>query len=125
MNQAEPKAVGTLDSPPVGEAVAPSPPPTPASIHHASPMSRELDLNHDHDDALPQFHRVDNILGPAVVLGLAQHALQQEMHVVSAEEPSSFVEAASNPSQRVAMVEELKSNEDNKTWDVVDLSHGH
>jgi hypothetical protein len=98
MDQAEPKAVGTLDSPQVGEAVARSPLPTPPSIHLSSPMSRELDLDHDHDDAPPQYRRVDNILGPAAVPGLAQHVLQQEMHVVSAEEPSSFVEAASNPS---------------------------
>jgi hypothetical protein len=97
-----------LDSPPMGQAAATSPLPTPPSVHLALSLSGEPDLNHDHNDVPLRFRRVDNILGPTAMPSLAQRVLQQELHVVSAEEPSSFVEAASNPSWWVAMVEELK-----------------
>jgi hypothetical protein len=117
--------VGALDSPGAMQEATPSPPPTPPSMHLASPPSRESDLDHDHDDASLRFRGVDNILGPVGVSSLAQRALQQELHAVNTEDPNSFVEAVNSLSWRAAMVEELKSIKDNKTWDVIDLPHGH
>jgi hypothetical protein len=118
----EPEQVDALDSSGAAHEATPSPPP---SVHLASPPSKEPDLDHDHDDALLQFCRVDNILGPVAVLGLAQRALQHVLHAVSNEESSLFAEAINSPSWRAAMVEELKSIEDNETKDVIDLPHGH
>jgi hypothetical protein len=125
IDQAEPEWVGALDSPGATQEATPSPPPTPPSMHLASPPSRESDLDHDHDDASLRFRGVDNILGPVGVSSLAQRALQQELHAVNTEDPNSFVEAVNSLSWRAAMVEELKSIKDNKTWDVIDLPHGH
>jgi hypothetical protein len=68
---------------------------------------------------------VDNILGPTVVPGMAQRKPQEELHAVSVEEPGSLDEATCNPNWQIAMVEELKSIEDNDTWDIVDLPDGH
>jgi hypothetical protein len=56
-----------------------------------------------------------DVLGPAAVPGLAVHAPQEELCAVSTKEPSSLEEAASDPAWRAAMVEELRSIEDNDT----------
>jgi hypothetical protein len=44
---------------------------------------------------------------------------------VSAEEPVSLEEATRDPSWCTAMVEELRSIEENYMWGVVDLSSSH
>jgi hypothetical protein len=48
-----------------------------------------------------------------------------ELHVVSVEESASLEDAVRDPSWHTAMVEELRSIEDNSTWDITDLSAGH
>jgi hypothetical protein len=101
-------------------------PPTPENDVHTMPPSTRPDLDADHDEDAPlRFCRIDNVLGPAAMPGLAMRALQQELHAVSAEEPGSLEEAAGDPSWRAAMVEELCSIEENGTWEVADLSAGH
>jgi hypothetical protein len=47
--------------------------------------------------------------------------MAEELHVVSSDEPASFVEAEHNPSWRKAMMEEIDSIEENGTWNFVDL----
>jgi hypothetical protein len=80
----------------------------------------------DHDEEVSlRFHRINNVLGPMAVPGLAERTFQEEMHAISAEEPSSLEEASRDPSWRKAMVHELRSIEENNTWDVVDLPAGH
>jgi hypothetical protein len=80
----------------------------------------------DHDDqALLRFHKLDGVLRPTTVPGQVERVFHEELHAVSAEEPTSLEEAAHDPSWRAAMMEELCSIEDNKTWDIVDLSTGH
>jgi hypothetical protein len=51
--------------------------------------------------------------------------LADELHVVSSDEPSSFEDAEQDPGWRRAMLEEMKSIEDNDTWYLADLSSGH
>jgi hypothetical protein len=91
-----------------------------------SPPNTEPDLDVDHDEEAPLlFRRLDNVLGPTVVPGLAQRAFQEELHTVSVEEPVSLEEVARSPSWRAIMVEELRSIEENHTWDISDLVAGH
>lgn len=99
--------------------------PSPAPIELVSPPSGEPDLDDEHDGAPLRFRRVDNILGDAVVPGQAQRELGDELHAVSAEEPTSFTEAEQEECWRAAMKEELRSIEDNATWKAVDLPPGH
>jgi hypothetical protein len=51
--------------------------------------------------------------------------LADELHVVSSDEPSSFEDAEQDPCRRRAMLEEMKSIEDNDTWYLADLPSGH
>jgi hypothetical protein len=48
--------------------------------------------------------------------------LDQELHAVSSDEPSSFEVAEQDPCWRKAMLEEMQSIEDNQTWSLADLS---
>jgi hypothetical protein len=84
-----------------------------------------VDAFHEEDEEL-RFRLVDDVLGPSSLPGLAERDLEQgELLLVSAEEPATFKEAEKNPSWRKAMDEEMKSIEDNKTWQLVDLPAGH
>jgi hypothetical protein len=80
----------------------------------------DLDIDHEEDAPL-RFRRIDNVLGPAAVPGLAERQFMEELHSVSAEEPATLEEAATDPSWRAAMVEELRSIEENGTWTPVEL----
>lgn len=86
-----------------------------------------LDANHDEDGPL-QTWALDDVLGPATSRGFAPRNLiattTGELHVVSSDEPISFVDAESHPSWRKAMIEEMESIEENKTWMLVDLPPG-
>jgi hypothetical protein len=115
---------GSAPAPSVA-ARTPSPPPTPRVAEIVSPPSTAPELDADHDDAPLRFWRVDNILGPTVAPGLAKRTFHDELHVVSTEEPSSLEEAVQDPSWRTAMVDELRSIEENKTWDIANLPAGH
>jgi hypothetical protein len=96
--------------------------PTPAPVELVSPPSGKPDLDYDHDEDAPlRFGQIDNVLRPTVVPGLVEGVFQEELQVVSAEEPTSLEDAVRDPSWRVAMVEELCSIEENDTWDIVDL----
>jgi hypothetical protein len=60
-------------------------------MEHATPPSIEPNLDHDHEEYMPlRFRRIDHVLGPATVLGLMEHTFQEELQVVSAEEPMSL-----------------------------------
>jgi hypothetical protein len=87
---------------------------------------QEEDLDADHDEDVPLRPRaIDNILGLAAVpQGLARRVLSEELHVVSSDKPSSFSEVENDPCWRRAMLEEMKSIEDNGTWSLVHLPQG-
>jgi hypothetical protein len=78
-------------------------------------------LDSDHNDDTPlRFHRLDDVLGPSAVPGLVEHKLAEELHTVSVEEPVSLEEVARDTSLHAAMVEELRSIEENGTCVPVD-----
>jgi hypothetical protein len=101
---------------------------SPMQVDFATPPSNVqdyVDAFHEEDEEL-RFRLVIDVLGPSSLPGLAERDLEQgELLLVSAEEPATFKEAEKNPSWRKAMDEEMKSIEDNKTWQLVDLPAGH
>jgi hypothetical protein len=78
----------------------------------------------ENDDAPLWVRNIDDIIGPAAAQGLAQRVLEQELHAVSSEEPNSFDEAEQDPCWRRAMLNELRSIEENQTWVLTDLPLG-
>ena len=96
-------------------------------VEFATPPSVQSDhLDADHDDAPLQFRKIDNIIGLTSPRGPASRALiSEELHDVSSDEPASFAEAERHPSWRKEMEEEMVSIEENRTWSLVDLPHGH
>ena len=68
---------------------------TPVAIEHVTPPTHDSRIDADADDDAPQhYHTVVNILGPKTPRGYVLHQLDlDELHMVSAEEPSSFAEA--------------------------------
>jgi hypothetical protein len=77
-----------------------------------------LDADHD-DDMLLHFHSINDILGPT---GFAPRALvAEELHMVSSDKTTSFIEAERSPRWRKALMEEMTSIEENDTWSLVDL----
>jgi hypothetical protein len=48
-----------------------------------------------------------------------------ELHAISLEELSTFVEAEQSKQWRAVMIDEMKSIDDNKTWTLEDLPPGH
>lgn len=89
------------------------------------PPGGEDDLNADHDDAPLRHRRLDDLLGPATPPGLAVRDVQEELMMVSSEEPTSFAQAAKEEAWRRAMLDEIASIEENRTWRLVDLPAGH
>jgi hypothetical protein len=71
-----------------------------------------LDADHN-DDAPLHFRSMSDIL---VTLEFAPRALvAEDLHVVSSDEPTSFIEAECSPSWRMAMMEEMDSIKENGT----------
>lgn len=87
------------------------------------------DLDNDHDDDAPlRFRTLDKVLGPVQIPGLAERdfAVDEELLLASGDdEPSTFEEARGDARWRKAMLDEMASIEENKTWVLVDLPHGH
>lgn len=68
-----------------------------------------------------RFRPVRNLIDGAPIPGLAARNLgDQRLLMVSAEEPSSFSMAEQDPNWRKAMIEEMRSIEENCTWELVD-----
>jgi hypothetical protein len=83
-----------------------------------------LDADHD-DDAPLRFRAIDTIIGPATPPGYAARELNEELMFTSADEPTSFGEAERTACWRQAMRDELRSIEENATWEPVPLPAGH
>jgi hypothetical protein len=67
---------------------------------------------------------VTNIIGDESSLGLAPRLFAQ-LHLMHATEPTNYAEARGDPAWEVAMKQELKSVEKNRTWELIDLAAGH
>ena len=67
------------------------------------------------------FRRLDDIIGGTGPLGLAGRLLNdEELLLVSAEEPPMFALAECDENWRRAMLEEMKAIEENETWKLND-----
>ncbi|XP_066320201.1 uncharacterized mitochondrial protein AtMg00820-like [Miscanthus floridulus] len=68
-----------------------------------------------------QFHRLDDIIGGTGPSGLAGRLLNdQELLLISTEEPPTFTLAKRDGNWRRVMLEEMKAIEENETWQLVD-----
>ncbi|WVZ90938.1 hypothetical protein U9M48_037188 [Paspalum notatum var. saurae] len=118
-------AMPTYGSEPCTSA-APTTPAAPSGVQFTTPPMGELDLDEDHDDDAPlRFRTMDNVLGLGSPPGLADRELTQELLVAIGDEPTSVKEAKASKEWRTAMLEEMASIEENKTWSLVDLPRGH
>ncbi|WVZ85162.1 hypothetical protein U9M48_032112 [Paspalum notatum var. saurae] len=68
---------------------------------------------------------MDDLVDPGPAQGLASSVLTQELLVAIGDEPASVEEAKASKEWRMAMLEEMGSIEENKTWSLVDLPRGH
>ena len=74
-----------------------------------------MDAFHDGEEV--RFHRLDDIVGGIGPSGLAGRLLNdQELLLVSAEEPPTFALAERDGNWRWAMLEDMKAIEENETW---------
>ncbi|WVZ92767.1 hypothetical protein U9M48_038809 [Paspalum notatum var. saurae] len=97
----------------------------PATLEFATPPMGELDLDDDHDDAPLRFRTLDNVLGPRAPPGQADRAFTEELLAAIGEEPATVDEAKATQEWCKAMLDELASVEENKTWSLVQLPKGH
>jgi hypothetical protein len=67
---------------------------------------------------------VENVLGPASTPGHAERELTEELLAAIGDEPASAEEAKGVKEWRMAMLEEMVSIEENKTWTLVDPPKG-
>jgi hypothetical protein len=94
-------------------------------IHYDNPLFdiEGQDANY-HNEPL-RFRSMTDLIGPAVPLGQVPRELStsesDHLFAVSAEEPASVVEATQEAVWRRAMIDELKSIEENKTWSLTEL----
>ena len=83
-----------------------------------------MDAYHDGEEV--RFRLIDGVIGEAEVLGVTARLLDDDpkLLLMSAEEPTTFVVAQRDPNWQRAMLEEMKSIEDNRTWELVDPPAG-
>ena len=62
-------------------------------MEHATQPTTSPDLDTDHDDAPRRFRSLENIMGPAVALGLADREITEELLAAIGDEPYSAEEA--------------------------------
>ena len=97
-----------------------------AQIEYATPLpnvAEFVDAFHDGEEV--RFCHMDNVLGDATTLGLAARLLgEEDLMMMSAEEPATFAVAERKAKWWRAMIEEMRSIEANRTWELVDPSAG-
>lgn len=82
-------------------------------------VSLHLDASYDGEPL--RFRSLDDYIGNADAPGLVARVLEeQELHLGSAEEPTTFKEAERDHRWRQALIEGMDSIQDNKTWELVD-----
>jgi hypothetical protein len=110
---------------PLGEAGAPSPAASPGPAPVAFAMPPTMDDNHDADEgAQLRYCMIEDLLGSGGVPVITGQDIDQ-LHAISAEEPTTFPEVEQDECWRQAMREEMKSILNNKTWSIEDLPQGH
>ena len=115
-----PSTLGVVPSTPAEQG-------TPSTlIEFASPPSNITEfVDAFHEGEEVRFRRLDDIVGGTVPSGLAGRLLNDpELLLVSAEEPPTFALAERDGNWRQAMLEEMKTIEENETWQLIDPPPG-
>jgi hypothetical protein len=94
-------------------------------VEYATPLEDDEDrLDTYYDDEPLCYRTVANILGEESPLDHPERLFAQ-LHLTHAGEPTTYAEAQGDPAWRAAMEQELKSVEQNCTWELVPLPDGH
>ena len=94
-------------------------------MEFASPLEGDEDqVDVWHDDEPLHYRTVANIIGNAPTPPPPPR-LFAEVHLTHAREPASYNQTKDDPAWRAAMEQELKSVEQNRTWELVTLPAGH
>jgi hypothetical protein len=89
------------------------------------PSNIDTHVDAFHDDEEVRFRTMENIIGDSAAPEMASCILDDaELLLTSAEEPPTFAEAEKEANWRKAMLEEMKSIEENSTWELVDPPRG-
>jgi hypothetical protein len=118
----------TSTSAPSGGSGGDHSPPTPAApgvVEFVTPLTASPDLDADHDDAPRHFRTLENIMGPAAAPAHADREIIEELLAAIGDEPYSAEEALKIDEWHLAMLEEMASIKENKTWTLVNLPKGH
>jgi hypothetical protein len=84
-----------------------------------------VDLDADAEDAPLRFRNMEDILGPSSPPDLAERVFVEELLTAIENEPATVEEALHSKEWRAAMLEELASIRENRTWSLVKLPKGH
>jgi hypothetical protein len=97
-------------------------------VHYDNPLFDIEDQDADYHNEPLRFKSMTDLIGPAVPPGQVPRELSTSesdlLFVVSAVELASVVEATLEAVWRRAMIDELKSIEENKTWSLTELPTG-
>jgi hypothetical protein len=96
-------------------------------VELVTPLSRDEErVDACYDGEPLRYQRVEGLLIDPSVPGPASRILAGELHLACDDgEPRSFTEAEKHAAWRAAMQSEMDAVETNRTWELVDLPHGH
>jgi hypothetical protein len=97
-------------------ACNPPVPPSGGAVEHATPPTVSPDLDEDASDAPLRFRRIDDVLGPVPLPGLAEREFAGELLAAIGDEPSSAQEALRDEHWRSAMPEEKSGRVSLGVW---------
>jgi hypothetical protein len=103
-------------TPPVPEA--------PGAVEHVTPPIDTPDLDEEADGAPLRFKTLADLLGTSPRRNAYDTQLREELLAAIGDEPTTAEEALKTEEWRAAMMEELGSIKENKTWSFVDLPRG-
>ena len=94
-------------------------------MEFATPLEDDEDrLDAYYDDEPLRYRTMTNIIGDHPPPPPPQR-LFVELHLTHVGEPANYAEAKDDPAWRAAMEQELKTVEQNRTWELVPLPIGH